>query len=834
VPSNAFSGEDTYHGELTTDNPGLSSWGQWNTIPNPDGARYLRFVLVEAYLDDSNTYATCGEIEFKAAMAVLQIKIPSVASSADTILNLWYDSTHADNTTYIGDTGDTAAQNVWDTSIFGARYNLRQDPSGGADCILDSTSNEYHGTPTGMVAGDQKGGYLTFSAGKYISVGAIDFGNIYAESILVKNFDGTSSDYGAALSHYNSNTERRAWWALPSTNDPSYGTLAVNIAPTADHESDTWEFFTATTDGADLELFVNGISDNTSTGNIATDYAADGSFYIGAYRYNTALTPMAGDLSEARVYVAAISAAWEKATYHSLADSLVVLSVPSASSPVRAILDQSYDLSAALLRALLDQSYHLTLAQRAILEQVYGLRMLAVFAQPYGDMPVYRAVLDQYYGDNPLMRRLFEQDYGDAYKYRAALDQYWNMPEALRAIFEQRYSISEAQIRALCDQGYDLQDRDLLRTTLDQLYVLAAGEALVQVSDTSVTCDGVTHTSAYNIHCEQDESLFYMAGDLQLADEAEYLQYVAFESEVVITVDGDEYNFIPEYPRRGRNPGKNTFIVPLVSETVLLDSPHNKIETEGDLTGMASVLAASLASPFTVHWQLVDWFIPAGVLSGTGEPAISISVIKKIVAAAGGVVQTNPAGELICRPEYPVSVNNWESAAPDIELTDQDDFFQITPNPAQRPGYNMFLITDQSLDGDDGLTMEIIKESKTRNKIRVRMVPWDDGVRINMLHSGGSWVGIVAQGVVVDTIEAEQIEIVAGGGRLSKPVYQYLSHDYREAELGDPVLSESGDVTTPTDGNSLIDITYLDRYWSFRGTDAEIENVQFYPEVIEL
>jgi hypothetical protein len=45
--------------------------------------------------------------------AWLWVRVPSVNSSQDTVLYLYYDSGHADNTEYVGDPQSTPAQNVW-------------------------------------------------------------------------------------------------------------------------------------------------------------------------------------------------------------------------------------------------------------------------------------------------------------------------------------------------------------------------------------------------------------------------------------------------------------------------------------------------------------------------------------------------------------------------------------------------------------------------------------------------------------------------------------------------------------------------------------------------
>jgi len=56
--------------------------------------------------------------------AWLWVKVPSVASGADTELYLYYDKDHAENTAKVGDTNDAIAENVWDTN-FKAVYHMR-------------------------------------------------------------------------------------------------------------------------------------------------------------------------------------------------------------------------------------------------------------------------------------------------------------------------------------------------------------------------------------------------------------------------------------------------------------------------------------------------------------------------------------------------------------------------------------------------------------------------------------------------------------------------------------------------------------------------------------
>lgn len=63
----------------------------------------------------------------------------------DDYIYIYYDSSHADNTTYIGDTNSTPAENVWDSN-FKVVYHMADgaDPSH----VYDSTSNNNNGTKT--------------------------------------------------------------------------------------------------------------------------------------------------------------------------------------------------------------------------------------------------------------------------------------------------------------------------------------------------------------------------------------------------------------------------------------------------------------------------------------------------------------------------------------------------------------------------------------------------------------------------------------------------------------------------------------------------------------
>jgi len=307
-----------------------------------------------------------------------------------------------------------------------------------------------------------------------------------------------------------------------------------------------------------------------------------------------------------------------------------------------------------------------------------------------------------------------------------------------------------------------------------------------------------------------------------------FLKCVHLETILTITVDSDIYTLLVESPRRSRPaPGIENFIVPFASKTILLDAPYADMLTQEFAGAMASATVASMVAiaGLSVIWQMVDWYIPSTVLYANNETPLDI--IRKIVGAAGGVIQSAPDGSLICRSEYPISVPAWVTSPPDFYLTDMDNYFSVDSTPVIRDGYNKYLISNEDVGGS-GLTLEQRDIDSMTKEVLVYRVPWDDSKVTTLETSGGSWVSIIDEGVRTEQL-TEQVEFVSGDGSVGKPLYSLGAQDYKERDLGTITTSEDGSLETAVEDNSLADITYTTKYHLFRVSSPNIEDVQFYP-----
>lgn len=281
---------------------------------------------------------------------------PTIApySYGDTVLNLYYDETQDDNT-YVGDIGDTPAQSVWDSN-FVAVYHMAQDPSGGTDCILDSTSNELHGTPAGsMTSGDLIDGAI----GKAIDLdGSNDYINMGYDALhditdtltleclfkpnTLLNDTTLGTNYKGLISRQSTSTPLEDTYAFQIHSSgrlilSSYGgnlqsTKASWAADTEFIVAGTYDYNSGTEIG---DLFVDGVKEslyNDSLDSLAG--STTNPLFIGA---NTTSECLPAAVGEVRISDIVRSDDWIELTNLSLTDALITYSLLVSGSTDRKI-----------------------------------------------------------------------------------------------------------------------------------------------------------------------------------------------------------------------------------------------------------------------------------------------------------------------------------------------------------------------------------------------------------------------------------------------------------------------------------------------------------------
>jgi hypothetical protein len=260
--------------------------------------------------------------------AWLWVRVPSISSSADTELYLYYNSGHADNTDYVGDTDSTPADAVWDDN-FKAVWHLGES-TGGTGAVKDSTYNSNDGTdsggPTLGVAG-KMGNAIHFDGGNdYVLVPDdvslrlgggltieawinIDIWGNWDDIVFKGGGSPSNSDYQFALV-----SNGLAWDGTKS------GSWRTKYFPTS-QDTGTWIHAVVTHDTVTVKCYRDG-SEINSQSDAGAIY--ESTYQLGISREGAAASGyLDGRIDEIRISNTPRSSAWIRTSYESENDDLL-------------------------------------------------------------------------------------------------------------------------------------------------------------------------------------------------------------------------------------------------------------------------------------------------------------------------------------------------------------------------------------------------------------------------------------------------------------------------------------------------------------------------------
>jgi len=278
---------------------------------------------------ETECYTEIERWDWTNEQAWLWTKVPTIVSGTDTILNFYYDSTQTTNSGFIGDTGDTPAQNVWDSNFVGV-WHMAQDPNGDvANCMLDSTASGTHGTPAGtMTTADLVDGKV----GKGLDLdGTDDRVNVTftppKPKLTVESLFNVA-DGGSSIESLLSSDDSaaRSWqWRVSATNVLEFIAFISSTPYTISADTSVrtgYHYGAATFDNGIVNIYRDGITDRAAyEGSGILDNGAGIS--LGARGPNLLEEPADGIIDESRLSNTDRSAAWIKATNYSNWDTFI-------------------------------------------------------------------------------------------------------------------------------------------------------------------------------------------------------------------------------------------------------------------------------------------------------------------------------------------------------------------------------------------------------------------------------------------------------------------------------------------------------------------------------
>ena len=293
--------------------------------PALDGGGDIRFSSDQ----DGNNRLSCEIVTYithnnpNSAKAEIWVKVPSISSSSNTSIWVWYDKAGetqpAENESY-------GSESVWDVNYLMVQH-MDEDPTSSAPQFVDATNNDHDGTNNGgLKSTDLKncviGDGIEFDGN---SDDDIDLGiwDVSGNQLTVQHwvyYENNASNNGRCFSRATGTAVDNHWIMTDFHNseNPAFrlktNSNTTHLQYSTNLSKKTWYFFACTYDGSTMRIWINNqnVASTPKSGNIDTSSTIHN--YLGDNPSGS--RQMKGRLDEVRVSSVRRSDSWLGAEYN--------------------------------------------------------------------------------------------------------------------------------------------------------------------------------------------------------------------------------------------------------------------------------------------------------------------------------------------------------------------------------------------------------------------------------------------------------------------------------------------------------------------------------------
>ena len=467
-------------------------------------------------------------------------------------------------------------------------------------------------------------------------------------------------------------------------------------------------------------------------------------------------------------------------------------------------------------------------------QATYGLRLEGNHRAPYGDLRLHRRHMVMSFGDARLYRQRFSMPYGGTRLHRVRVTLPYGEVALLRGRHIAPYSelgtcrkamrfsywLTQA-VAARHVIGYDVTDVNPVAKRLTTSWSLLADQHLQAVMNTPelVWQHRTIRILQATLSCDEGSPVWIATVEVaQVADFAA----ITIGDPITLVLGLETFELVVDGKTLSRESQTSQRCeLTAISPLALLDAPF-AATTRYYQPGAVSACTAVEGLIGNVDWQLPDWTIPAGRLLMEGVTPLAAA--RSVVAAIGGIIESNPDGTVVCRRRHPVSIPDYGQAPVAHQLFDADVLAsraQIAP----ARGYNrVTLANEDGANGSSADRIEHVADANDANQGTVRaylatMRP------VLLTHTGHPATAIAALGEVTRS-ESEVVEFIEGRASTRYPVTAITYATWQHTDLG-AVTADGQALVAAVPGYSLLDLTYTTTTFDWRITLATAEEVQF-------
>ena len=437
---------------------------------------------------------------------------------------------------------------------------------------------------------------------------------------------------------------------------------------------------------------------------------------------------------------------------------------------------------------------------------IYGLRLEGASLHPYGDLRQHR-------------RRLL-LPYGDMHQARVGhVTLYSDLGTCRRSMRFAYWLTQQAAVRHVL--GYDITNVNPVTKRLTASWSLLSDARLQAVvnSQELIWSDRHIRLLAATLSCDEDSPVWIAR--LEIATITDFAA-ISIGDSITLALGLETFALVIDGKTLSRSAvAEQRMELTAVSPLALLDAPFTGAirRYEPSAVGARAAVESLIGS---VNWQLPDWVIAPGRMMIEGATALVAA--RNIVAAIGGIIESNPEGSVVCRKRHPVSIPQYGQVTVARSLFDAD-VISAQAQIAPMRGFNrVTLANDEGASTSSGDRVEFVADADDAHQGLVRAYLGSPRAVV-LAHTGHPATVIASLGTVSRT-EIETVEFIEGRASTRYSVTAIVSLAWQHTGLGD-VTGAGQTLTSTTPGYSLLRITYTTTSLDWRVALTQDEEVQF-------
>jgi hypothetical protein len=358
----------------------------------------------------------------------------------------------------------------------------------------------------------------------------------------------------------------------------------------------------------------------------------------------------------------------------------------------------------------------------------------------------------------------------------------------------------------------DLMSYNMVAADQHRYWDLSLESGWRQVANPEIRLDGLPVTLS-NLVIKTSQDQFGWQAELTMAQDGRW-QDINLNSPFTLEVENEHFALIVDEKIAIRDTSGRPTGTVLASSPLAHKAAHPIPLLDQDWQPKVwarEIVEELLGEP--VQWQQINWPIATGRLDY--EQQSPTAVAKTIVAAAGGVINSQADGSPLVQPRFPIPVPDWQQASPDHIFTDSTDNLEISERSYSQNRFDRITVRETDPNRENGfLSIDLDRRDSGPNRGKTNFLAGETthllltpGPDLEPMTITPSTAAVIPTGEIHYPVSEYLAFVNNDTAKLPQPIEQVDSYTWLGNDLGEPQLAANGQsLTTAIQGTAILHI----------------------------